>query len=275
MPVSAALFMDYGVAAGLDAATTAWAVQVVTNGGTVSTGRKTTVNNLIVGLKADGIWTKLDRLYILAAENTQSALTDLKGLVLATANGPPTFVVDRGYTGTDGSGTVWIDTGFNPALAGGNYTQNSAHLSAWSNSNIATVSGGVITGLDGSTGLPASNVYPQYADGNAYFRINDAANSAGTANANSTGHYIANRTGASLSGGYKNGSLFATLNQASGALVNFAGVAICADHNSSPSYGQGSGHQITMQSIGGGLSATDASNFYNRLRTYMTAVGVP
>jgi hypothetical protein len=274
MPAAAALFMDYGVAAGLDAATTAWAAQVVTNGGTVSAGRKTTVNNLITGLKSDGVWTKLDRLFILAAENTQSALTDLKGLALAVVHSTPTFTIDRGYTGTDGSTAVYIDTGFNPSTAGGNYTQNSAHLSVWSNSNITPSSaGGILTGGDGSGGLPASNIYAQYSDGNAYFRINDAANSAGTANANSTGHYIASRTGASLSAGYKNGSLFATLNQTSGALANIS-VVILATQNPS-GVGQGCPHQITMQSIGGGLSATDASNFYNRLRTYMTAVGVP
>jgi hypothetical protein len=31
----------------------------------------------------------------------------------------------------------------------------------------------------------------------------------------------------------------------------------------------------TMASIGSSLSSTDVTNFYNRLRTYMTAVGVP
>jgi hypothetical protein len=272
MTVAAALFME--AAGGLDPATTAWAAQVVTNGGTVSAGRKTTVNNLITGLKTDGVWTKLDRLWLLAGENSQSALTDLKGLVLAIANGSPTFVTDRGYTGTDSSTTIYIDSGFNPSTAGGNYTQNSAHLSAWSNSDVASGSpGGVIIGGDGSGGLPASNIYPKYADGNAYFRINDASNSAGTTKATSTGHYIASRTGAALSGGYVNGSSFATLNQASGALVNVP-IAILGDNNPT-AHGSGCGHQATMASIGGGLSATDASNFYNRLRTYMTAVGVP
>jgi hypothetical protein len=260
----------------LDPATTAWAAQVVTNGGTVSAGRKTTVNNLIVGLKGDGVWTKLDRLFILAAENTQSSLTDLVGLTLAVASGSPTFTVDRGWTGVDiATSTMWIDTGFNPGTAGGNYSLNSAHLSAWSNSNIATVNGGVIIGGDGAGALPATELFPQYADGNAYFRINDAANSGGTANANSTGHYIANRTGAALSGGYKNGSLFATLNQTSGGPISLlANISILSDNNPTQ-HTNGSGHQITMASIGGGLSSTDASNFYNRLRTYMTAVGVP
>jgi len=37
----------------------------------------------------------------------------------------------------------------------------------------------------------------------------------------------------------------------------------------------GSAYQCAMASIGSSLNGTDATNFYNRLRTYMTAVGVP
>ena len=95
------LYRDYVEPLMPDAATIAWVNQVVTNGGTVSAGRQTLVDNLIVGLKADGIWTKLERLWLFAAENTISALTDLVGLTLATANNSPTFTADVGYTGVD------------------------------------------------------------------------------------------------------------------------------------------------------------------------------
>src|SRR5215475_3606794 len=86
-------------AGGLDAATTAWVAQVVTNGGSVSSGRQTLVDNFIVGAKADGFWTKLDRLWFHWAENQPQALTDMIALTLATAVNSPTFTVDRGYTG--------------------------------------------------------------------------------------------------------------------------------------------------------------------------------
>jgi hypothetical protein len=37
----------------------------------------------------------------------------------------------------------------------------------------------------------------------------------------------------------------------------------------------GAGYQIAMASIGSSLNSTEATNFYNRLRTYMTSMGVP
>ena len=85
-------------AGGDEAETTAWVAEVVSNGGTVSAGRQTIVNDLIAGLKADGIWAKLDRLWLFAAEDQPSALTDLVGLTLATAVNSPTFTADEGYT---------------------------------------------------------------------------------------------------------------------------------------------------------------------------------
>src|SRR5262245_4406995 len=118
----------YVLPVGLDAATTAWVNAVVTNGGTVSAGRQTTVNTLITTLKSAGIWTKLDRLWLWAAENQPSALTDLVGLSLATAVNSPCFTADRGYTG-NGS-TSYIDTLFDPTT-GTAFNQNSCHFSVW------------------------------------------------------------------------------------------------------------------------------------------------
>ena len=90
--------MTPAAAGGDEAETTAWVAEVVSNGGTVSAGRQTIVNDLIAGLKADGVWIKLDRLWLFAAEDQPSALTDLVGLTLATAVNSPTFTADEGYT---------------------------------------------------------------------------------------------------------------------------------------------------------------------------------
>src|SRR5215475_5462531 len=73
------------VAAVIDSDATAWSNQVTTNGGTVSSTRLGLISDLISGLKTDGIWTKLDRQWIYAAEDQPGALTDLVGLTLATA----------------------------------------------------------------------------------------------------------------------------------------------------------------------------------------------
>ena len=48
---------------------------------------KKLVNDLIVGLKTDGVWTKLDRLWIFAAENAKSSIIDMVGLASSTPTG--------------------------------------------------------------------------------------------------------------------------------------------------------------------------------------------
>ncbi len=262
------------VASAIDPATTAWVAQVVANGGSVSAGRQATVNNLIVSIKAASVWTKLDRLWIYAAENTPSALTDMVGLALSTVVGSPAFVTDRGYTGVDSpTPSDYIDTGFNPSTAGGNSSQDSAHISAWGVTNVQSGGGG--SGwMMGASAVTETNIIPRYTTDATFFRINDGTGSGGNgANADSRGHFIANRSGASASQGYINGSSFATPNQASGTVPSL-NIYTCAQNVANVGT-NGCGVQLAMASIGGSLSGTEVLDFYNALRTYMTAVGVP
>jgi hypothetical protein len=253
-----------------------WANAVIAAGGTVSAGRLTLVSNLINTLQSASIWTKFDRLWLFAAENSQSALRDIVAAAAATATGSPTFTTDRGYTGTDASSTVYIDSGFNASTAGGNFTQNSAHISMWSNTNAAsTASGGVAIGLTTSGGQQ-SNILPKYSDGNAYFRVNDTSvgASAGVANANSTGHYLANRSGAAAQQGYRNAVDMGIVAVSSQALIN-GNMTILGQLSTPATHSLGDAHQNCGVSIGGSLTSGEVTSFYNALRTYMTAVGVP
>ncbi len=261
-------------AVGFDAATTAWVAAVVSNGGTVSGARQIVVNSLIVSLKADGIWTKLDRLWLHAAENEPSALTDIVANVLATEFNTPAFAVDLGYTGED-SGTPghFIKTGFIPSTSGVTYIQNSAHISAWVVGNIASANGGCLLGA--SNGGAFTDLYATYAaDNNVYGRINDSGASGGQGTSvTRAGQWLANRDSSTTSQVYQNGSLFSSPNQVSGTPTTVELYITCENANGS-SVG-GTPNQIAMVSMGGGFNGTDVTNFYNALRTYMTAVGVP
>src|SRR5262245_61114005 len=116
----------WNVPVGDDGDANAWAQFVVLSGGTVSTARLNLVGTLIQGLKADGIWTKLDLLYLYAAENTISARVDIVRRTLPGIVGSPTFTADRGYAGTDvDPATNYLGTGFNASTFGGQYSLNS------------------------------------------------------------------------------------------------------------------------------------------------------
>ena len=109
-----------------------------------------------------------------------------------------------------------------------------------------------------------------------YFRINAASLSAGDAVANThgiPGHYLRNRSTSSAVQGYRNA--FNELNNnatTSAAVNNFNFYTLGQNSNGTAG---GNAEQTAMASIGSSLNGTEATNFYNRLRTYMTAVGVP
>lgn len=230
--------------------------------------------NLINGLVEDGVWSLLDVLYIFATQSSANALLNLIGSSFnGTANGSPTFTANQGFTGVDASTTVYIDTGFNASIAGGKYAQNSAHVSTWQLNNITS---SFPTMGVGDFGLSnnVTQIYPKFtADGNAYFRIDDGTPSGGSASSTAVGHFLSNRTGSAASQGYVNGALFSSPNATSSGLNNL-NMAILALNVVTTGFSNGSSYQLSMASCGAGLNFTQASLFYSRLRTYMTAVGV-
>lgn len=246
-------------------------------GSKVRDDRRPLYDDLIVRLGTQGIWSSLDRLPIFAAEDSVAALVDVRSLVTMTAAGSPTFTADRGYTGTDGSSTVYIDSGFNPSTAGGNYTQNAAHISVWANSDVTSgASGGIAIGLQTNATGSQSNILPEYNDGKSYYRCNDvvAVPSAGIVDATSLGHRLANRSGAAAQQGYKNAVDQSVVAVTSAGLSN-GNFMLLGSLTTPATHATGDSHQISAASIGGSLSASNVAAFYGALRAYMTAVGVP
>ncbi len=258
------------VSGGLDAATTAWAAAVVSAGGTASGTRKTLVDNLIVGLKSDGVWSKLDRLWLFAAENTQSALIDIVAASAATATNSPTFTTDLGYTGNNSS--MYINSNLANNWGGGNYSRNSACYFGWNNTAGQDVGGLIGTG---ASNRPAV-IFPAYVDGNCYVNISGDPSSAtggftfATPNSGATGLYLANRTSSNDATIDINGTQLAiTSTSASFALTtdNFTALVAAAGTN-------WSARQISCMGLGGALSSGDRTAINNRIATYMASVGV-
>ena len=108
-------------------------------------------NNLVLALKAGGIWSKLDVLYIFANNATNGfefARLNWKNpnSNLATLFNPLTFITNEGFTG-NGSGS-YINTNFNPAIGTNNYVLNNAsrHIFVRNQSTMATTLDGVSSG---------------------------------------------------------------------------------------------------------------------------------
>jgi len=230
---------------------------------------------LINGLVVDGIWSKLDALYIFATNSSANALLNLVSTNYnCTTAGSPTFTTDRGFTGVETTTpSAYLNSNFNPSTATTpKYIQNSAHVAAWSNTDFNSSTGGCMIGqINGSGNV--TQLYPRSAD-TAYFRINGNLSGPTVASADSLGHYIANRSASNAVQGYKNGMQITSNSNASSAPLSLT-MYIMAGHDGGLNAQNGSGKQHCAASIGSSLTSGEALAFYNRLRTYMTAVGVP
>ena len=96
----------------------------------VSAGRETAVTTFVTALKTAGVWTKLDRYWLLAGENQASAFVDLVNRQNLTGTGTPVFTANNGYVTSAGNN---LSTNFTPSTAGGHYTLNSAMFGGFTN----------------------------------------------------------------------------------------------------------------------------------------------
>lgn len=226
-------------------------------------------SRLIDGLIQDGVCSSLDCLYILAADTEANAKLNLKSSSFTIAEtGAVTFTANQGYTQTNADASNYLSSTFNPSTAGGSYSQNSAHLGIWCNTDQQSAVS-ALGALDGTN----SCVLTIRNSDNFVGRANSVAAGGLTVGSIPTaiGHSLISRTGAALLEAYKNGASIGNNTDASTALVNLAfGVG---GRNSSGTF-NAAGGQFSAASFGAGLTAAQAAALYNRIATYRTAIGL-
>jgi hypothetical protein len=228
-------------------------------------------DKMIRALVASGVWAQLDAFWVFATKDTATALLNLKSSSFAvTITGSPTFTADAGYTGVDASATDYGDTNFNPTTAPSpKLTQNSNHLSVWTNTN-----GTSNVGCIGSIGISTNfGLIPKRtADNLSYFRAYDAAGGSSggvTAPADPRGLHVGVRTGASAQAGYINGVDQGMTPVASAAPDN---QTVGVFGRISAGTWSGSGTQVMTASLGGALTAAQVSAFYRAQRGYLQTI---
>ena len=224
--------------------------------------RKQLYDTMIRALAGAGVWSKLDLLYVFAAADQATALTNLVSSSCgATAVNAPGFTVDRGFTG---AASKYIDSNFNPSTAvSPRYTLNSASLGGWS-----LTGGGVAGPIAGNKAAGLSFVYPKFTDGKNYAEVNAATflNTTG-AIASGLGLFTATRTDSANAATYQNMTTLVSAANASSSMPNGSQAFLYGDLGS-----YAAGLQIAAGFIGGGLSAADVTALYNALHAYLQAV---
>lgn len=226
-----------------------------------SATRKGHADTFIKALKTAGIFPdKLDFLYVLASHDEQSAclnwVAPTVGAMVPT--NAPTFAANQGYTGDAVSKHLITSLTWATLTK---LTLNSAHLGTW-------ISGGTDAAADryaiGATGSTTYSLRPRAASGNMSAFISSGTSTLG-ASSTIIGHSIASRRASGEVEGYKNGASNGTNTTAS---TTKTGGQITLLRTSS-TYAN---FQLKCAHAGSGLSDTEASDFYNALNTYLTAI---
>jgi hypothetical protein len=240
--------------------------------GSPNNTHKTAYCTLIDGLVADGVWSKLDALYMFAADTSANALLNLGSGSTNATNASATFTADTGFNG-NGSST-YVNTTVDPS-ATTQFTQNSAHFSFWFNSNSPSNGGGRHGYLDG--GATKGTYGGPGGPGDGYsFNVNSSFDSSGIGGVgNQKKHLIGNRSGASARQYYVNGAADGSDTTSSQTIPT--GLTFWLGcRNFGGGTNQCSDGQFMMASIGGSLSGTDAGNLCARVHTYLqTIAGIP
>jgi hypothetical protein len=223
--------------------------------------RRALYNSLIVGLKADGLWTPLDWLLILAAEDSQAARVNLKTPAkVATAVNSPTFTADRGYAG-DGA-TSYIDLGEVYNVAGNSFALDSATIGVWNNTSVSVGQKGQIGNLSGAT----RSFIASHSAGNEIYRINDSTDSTLRVGSTHLGHRAASRESSALKRGYFNGALVSDLTTASTAINAASGTILTSTTVFSAD-------RVAAAYSGSAMTAAQLAAMHTRLSTFLTAIG--
>ncbi len=253
--------MPISVGVGLDPATTTWVNTVTAAGGTFTGSQKFYVNNLVRALKFYSIWSSLDALWLLAAQNTTQALTDLVGPRVETVHGTPTFTAGVGYTGD--ASAAYLDTGL--AQNGGtNYAQNSACHFGW----IASAATGTTQAYWSSDDSNSSDALFRRTSSTADAFAANAASTGSFTYTTQTGFFHVERSASALTTLYQNGSSTGTTSTAASTALVTGHWFILADNNAGTAEHFGNG-QVAVFGTGAALGSTNAGLLYTAVQQYL------
>jgi hypothetical protein len=238
----------------------------VTNAGIVDQVEANAINNLVIGLKADSLWTKMKAVYPFVGSSSSSTSYNLKNTAQyqITWNGGWTWNAN-GVTGNGVNG--WGNTGLVPNSA---LTLNSTHQSLYirNTGNLGVDDFGSAT--NGTTSLMRMIVKNSGTNDHFIDHYAVAQRITGTV-ADSTGFFVVSRENStSLKSKRNDVSLGTNTNSNTGTLPTHA-LYLGALNNIGTAVNY-TARNYAFASAGDGLSDTDMTNLRNRVVTFQTAL---
>jgi hypothetical protein len=240
----------------------------VTNAGIVDQVEANAVNNLVIGLKADGLWSKMKAIYPFIGGTASTHKFNLKNPLDTDAAFRLTF--SGGWThsanGVKPNGTNGFADTF--VLPNVNLINNNTHLSYYCRENI---SGAFIDfGTQDGGSLSVYNYAGTYYSD----QYNTGTGRTSSANADTRGFITGSRTASNVHKLFRNGSQIGTTGTGSSSGLNtiVRSIFFGAARFNSTSALYFSSRQYSFASIGDGLTDTEASNFYTAVQNFQVAL---
>ena len=236
-----------------------------------TTTRKGQIDTCVTSLKSAGVWSLLSMMHLMAAADSQAASINWINPATFTFStvGSPTFTADLGYTFNGTSN--YLNTGFTPSTAGGNFALSSASFGVYVNGGPTGTSGSVQLGVNSGTDYMYIRANNSAGATGIEGAVNDPAGGLSTPVATAFGLSAINRSTSTALQYYKNGVSVATAVKTSTALPSQP-VYIGA-YNAGGSPGAFTTSRIAFEFMGGSLSGTQQTALYNAVLAYLTAIG--
>jgi hypothetical protein len=229
------------------------------------TGYQAALNNLVGGLKANGFWAWLDRMFLFQNTDAGLAVCDLMSIRhFGNLIGNTTFTAKTGIR-SDGT-TGYFDTQFQPSIVSHRYQQNDLHFGLWSQTSLSRA--GNVDAFEFGAGGTVSMF--RVSNGNIAGRVGTTNAAATLAGAGWDGHTMAVRTGSAAWRSYRKGAPALTGTDTSTTPPFETLKALAAQ----VSNGQFGANDIAIDHFGSGAGWTDANvaTFVGLLQGYRNAV---
>jgi hypothetical protein len=227
--------------------------------------QKSAIDKLVVDLKGYGIWTKMKAIYPFCGGTAAQHKFNLKTPIDSDSAFRLTFSGGwlHSNNGILSNGTnTFADTKLIPNLI---TAQNSFSYGVYSRTNVDQLS--VDIGCVDSGGI-STMLLSRF--GNIFQTlINSGVQYTNSANTNSLGFFVGNRTASNVIKNYKNGALLTTGNIGSGGNNNKS--VYIGNTNHTINYP--STRQYAFSFISDGLTDTEAANYYTAVQAFQTTLG--
>jgi hypothetical protein len=230
------------------------------------------VNQLVLSLKSNSLWTKCIAIYPYVGGTATTHKFNLKnpldtnaafrilwaGGVTHNANGVT-------GNGTNGYGETYIQPSSHLIL-------NDTHIAFWSRTNSTQNASNAEMGIADGTLNASLRICSRNGSNQSIYSINDNTVGIATSITDSTGFWIVSRTASNLRKLYRNGS---SINSSTNASVarSTSTIPVLGQKTATNTMNHYSIKNFSFASVGTGINDADALAFYNIVNTFNTALG--